>query len=131
MLGDLRELRVQPVSARDHRARHPADPPHEAAATKPGEDLVGRAGQVPERDLLAEHRPEPARMRQRPDQQIRRLLPRRDRQLQPIPVQRTTARGELSGHQWGFLLALDTWGMQVIRTGEKTVIAPRRSSLML
>jgi hypothetical protein len=59
MLGDLRELRVEPVGIRNHRGRHPVDPPDEAGATEAEQDLVQRAGHVPERHLLAEQATEP------------------------------------------------------------------------
>ena len=51
-----------------------------------------RAGQVPEGHLLAEHRPEPAGMRQRADEHVRRLPPRRVRQLEPVPLDLLTRR---------------------------------------
>ena len=50
------------------------------------EHLVHRLGQMAEGHLLAEHGPEAAGVRQRADQHERRLAPRGDRQLQPVPL---------------------------------------------
>ena len=86
VLGELRELRVQPVRARDHRGRHPVDPPHQARAAQTGQDLVDRAGEMPEGHLLTEHGAEPARVRQHADEDVSGLLPRRDGQLEPVPL---------------------------------------------
>src|SRR5512143_746039 len=92
VLRELRELRVQAVSARDHRGGHPVDAPDAGAAAQGFEDLVQRAGEVPERHLLAEHRAEAARVRQRADQGISRLAPRSALKLKPVPLNLLTRR---------------------------------------
>ena len=60
VLGQLRELRVQPVGARDHRGRHPVHPPHPSGAAQGGEGVMHRTGDVAEGHLLTDHRPKPA-----------------------------------------------------------------------
>ncbi len=77
---------MEAVGARDHDRRHPISPPHLRAAAQTNDDLVRGGRQVPKGHLLAEHAAEPAGVRQRADQHEPRLAPRRDRQLQPVPL---------------------------------------------
>jgi hypothetical protein len=63
VLGQLRRLDRQPVGAGDHDRGHPVGAPHPGRAAQRDQDIVDRAGEVPERHLLAQHAAEAPRVR--------------------------------------------------------------------
>jgi hypothetical protein len=95
VLGDLRGVVRQPVGAGDHDRRHPVGPPYLRCPAEREQYLVHRARQMAERHLLAEHCAEPSGVRQRADQHERRLAPRRDMKLEPVPLD-LLARGVIN-----------------------------------
>ena len=70
-----------------HDRRHPVGPPRPRGAAEPAQHAVERLGQVREALTLAEHATQLPRVRQRADQHVRLLAPRRLRQLQPVQLQ--------------------------------------------
>jgi len=88
VLGRLRRVDREPVGARHDDRGHPIGPPDARRPAERDQDAVHRFGQVPEGHLLAEHRPEAARVRQRANQHERRLAPRDvlRSELEPVPL---------------------------------------------
>ena len=86
VLRHRRERRLDPVGARDDHRGHPIDPPPLRRATQTLEDLVDADDQMGLIGRLGEPAPEPTRVRQRPDQHIGLVAPRRVGQLEPVPL---------------------------------------------
>jgi len=83
-------LRAQPVAARVDDRSHPIGPPRLRCPAEPAQDTVEGFDQVRERHPVSEHAADPAGVRQRADQHVGLLAPRRLRQLEPVKLQLLT-----------------------------------------
>jgi hypothetical protein len=83
-------LGAQPVGAGVDERRHPVGPPRLRRPAEAAQDAVQGFDQVRERHPVSEHATDPAGVRQRADQHIGVLAPRRLCELEPVELQLLT-----------------------------------------